>query len=115
EQWFMKCTELGQLTMRAIDDGKIYSIIIICLHSGRIKLVPDFHKQNWREWITNSDEWCLSRQLIWGHRVPAWSYKSAFILIICIYLLLGMNGLSLKMKVMHVKWFLQNTTNGILI
>merc|ERR1719253_541147 len=35
-------------------------------------IVPDFHEQTWFYWLDNIRDWCISRQLWWGHRIPAW-------------------------------------------
>ncbi|KAM3657975.1 LOW QUALITY PROTEIN: valine--tRNA ligase, mitochondrial-like [Ammospiza maritima maritima] len=43
--------------------------------SGRLRLVPKFHEKNWRTWMESAGDWCLSRQLWWGHRVPAYQVR----------------------------------------
>ncbi len=39
---------------------------------GRIRFIPDNYKQVYLNWMTNIHDWCISRQLWWGHRIPAW-------------------------------------------
>ncbi|XP_054663415.1 valine--tRNA ligase, mitochondrial [Grus americana] len=58
-QWFLRCREMAQRAREAVT-------------SGRLKLVPKFHEKNWKTWMDNVGDWCLSRQLWWGHRVPAY-------------------------------------------
>ncbi|KAK0426736.1 hypothetical protein QR680_009869 [Steinernema hermaphroditum] len=62
EQWFLRCDELHSNVRKKLDDGTL-------------KLVPSFLEQKLREWLEYDEPWCLSRQLLWGHRIPA--YKSA--------------------------------------
>ncbi|XP_074786583.1 valine--tRNA ligase, mitochondrial isoform X2 [Athene noctua] len=58
-QWFLRCQEMAQRAREAVT-------------SGRLQLVPKFHEKNWKTWMDNVGDWCLSRQLWWGHRVPAY-------------------------------------------
>ncbi|XP_030826744.1 valine--tRNA ligase, mitochondrial-like, partial [Camarhynchus parvulus] len=44
--------------------------------SGRLRLVPKFHEKNWKSWMESAGDWCLSRQLWWGHRVPAYQVRA---------------------------------------
>lgn len=59
KQWWMKCKELGRKACDAI-------------RNEEIKLHPPESKKIWYNWLENIRDWCLSRQLWWGHRVPAW-------------------------------------------
>ncbi|XP_031465980.1 valine--tRNA ligase, mitochondrial-like isoform X2 [Phasianus colchicus] len=59
DQWFLQCQEMAQCAREAVV-------------SGRLQLVPRFHEKNWKTWMDNVGDWCLSRQLWWGHRVPAY-------------------------------------------
>lgn len=58
-QWWVNCKDVAD---RAIKD----------VEEGRLKLVPEFHKQTWDHFLLNIREWCISRQLWWGHRCPAY-------------------------------------------
>ncbi|XP_071583004.1 valine--tRNA ligase, mitochondrial [Heliangelus exortis] len=58
-QWFLSCQEMAQRAQEAVT-------------SGELQLVPKFHEKSWRTWMENVGDWCLSRQLWWGHRVPAY-------------------------------------------
>src|ERR1700683_4275763 len=60
EQWFIKIKPLAD---RAID----------ALESGEITIVPDNYRQIYLNWMSNIYDWCISRQLWWGHRIPAWT------------------------------------------
>ena len=40
---------------------------------GRMKIVPSSHEKVWYSWLENCRQWCISRQLWWGHRIPAYS------------------------------------------
>lgn len=59
EQWFVRMKPLAELALRAVD-------------SGEIRLVPERFLATYRHWLENVKDWCISRQLWWGHRVPAW-------------------------------------------
>ena len=58
-QWYLK---VGSLAGPAID----------AVESGRIEFVPDIFKKRYLDWMYNIHDWCISRQLWWGHRIPAW-------------------------------------------
>ncbi|MFN8010543.1 MAG: valine--tRNA ligase [Holophagaceae bacterium] len=60
EQWFMKVDEAAKQALEAVRDG-------------RIRFTPEHHVAVWEHWLTNIQDWCISRQLVWGHRIPAWS------------------------------------------
>ncbi|MDQ7014784.1 MAG: valine--tRNA ligase [Gammaproteobacteria bacterium] len=59
DQWYVK---VAPLAGPAIDAVK----------SGEIKFVPDNWKNTYFEWMNNIQDWCISRQIWWGHRIPAW-------------------------------------------
>ncbi|KAG8127787.1 hypothetical protein E2320_014674 [Naja naja] len=42
------------------------------VESGSLKLMPQFYEKNWRTWLLNINDWCISRQLWWGHQIPAY-------------------------------------------
>ena len=58
-QWFLKMEDLAA---RALDH----------VESGRIKFIPDKYRNTYRYWMENVRDWCISRQLWWGQRIPAW-------------------------------------------
>ncbi|CAB3408896.1 unnamed protein product [Caenorhabditis bovis] len=58
-QWYVKCQHMADKAMKAVADGEL-------------KIVPDFHVATWNRWLESSRDWCISRQLWWGHRIPAY-------------------------------------------
>ena len=60
EQWFIKIQPLADRALEAVE-------------SGEITIVPDNHRQIYLNWMNNIHDWCVSRQLWWGHRIPAWT------------------------------------------
>jgi valyl-tRNA synthetase len=59
EQWFVKIAPLAAPAIEAVE-------------SGRIRFVPASWAKTYFEWMRNIHDWCISRQLWWGHRIPAW-------------------------------------------
>ena len=45
---------------------------IAAVEDGRIRFVPDNWKNTYFDWMRNIQDWCISRQIWWGHRIPAW-------------------------------------------
>ncbi len=60
EQWFIKIKPLADRAKEAVE-------------SGEIAIVPDNYRQIYLNWMNNIHDWCVSRQLWWGHRIPAWT------------------------------------------
>ncbi|HBK87791.1 MAG: valine--tRNA ligase [Cyclobacteriaceae bacterium] len=60
-QWFVKMKEISQRALRAVEEDEIH------LH-------PSKFKNTYRHWMENVRDWCISRQLWWGHRIPAYYY-----------------------------------------
>jgi valyl-tRNA synthetase len=58
-QWFVTMKPLAELGLEAV-------------RSGRIKIVPERFTKVYYNWLENIRDWCISRQLWWGHRIPAW-------------------------------------------
>jgi len=59
DQWFVKADILAEEALAAVTDG-------------RTKFVPDNWKKTYDNWMNDIQPWCISRQLWWGHRIPAW-------------------------------------------
>jgi len=58
-QWFVKTAPLAAPAIAAVE-------------SGKTKFVPELWTKTYMHWMTNIKDWCISRQLWWGHRIPAW-------------------------------------------
>ena len=59
-QWYLNCDEMSKQAIEVVKDG-------------RMKIVPSTHEKVWYSWLENCRQWCISRQLWWGHRIPAYS------------------------------------------
>ena len=59
DQWYVKVAPLAEPAIKAVEDGTI-------------RFVPDNWKNTYYEWMNNIQDWCISRQIWWGHRIPAW-------------------------------------------
>uniref|UniRef100_UPI00286C7D51 valine--tRNA ligase n=1 Tax=Sphingomonas sp. TaxID=28214 RepID=UPI00286C7D51 len=55
-----------------VDAATLVKPVIEATRSGAIKIVPETWKKTWFNWLENIQPWCVSRQLWWGHRIPAW-------------------------------------------
>ena len=66
DQWFVAMSKSG-------DDGKsITEKALDVVHSGEIKFYPENWVNTYNQWLNNIQDWCISRQLWWGHQIPAW-------------------------------------------
>jgi valyl-tRNA synthetase len=63
KQWFLKTAPLARPAIEAVE-------------SGRVEFVPDKWKKVYFNWMNNIQDWCISRQLWWGHRIPAYECQS---------------------------------------
>jgi len=58
-QWFVKVKPLAEPAIKAVQDG-------------RTRIIPSSWEKTYFEWMRNIQDWCISRQIWWGHRIPAW-------------------------------------------
>ncbi|MGH8529541.1 MAG: valine--tRNA ligase [Nevskiales bacterium] len=63
DQWYVKVGPLAEKAIKAVEDG-------------RIRFVPETWANTYFSWMRNLQDWCISRQLWWGHRIPAWYDES---------------------------------------
>lgn len=61
-QWFLKIEPLAERALKAVREGDI-------------KIVPERFERVYYHWLENIEDWCISRQLWWGHRIPAWYHE----------------------------------------
>ena len=55
-----------------VDAATLVKPVIEATRSGEIRIVPETWAKTWYNWLENIQPWCVSRQLWWGHRIPAW-------------------------------------------
>ena len=58
-QWFVEMKPLAEPAIKAVQDGAIH-------------IVPEYFEKTYYNWLENIQDWCISRQLWWGHRIPVW-------------------------------------------
>ena len=63
KQWFVKVAPLAREALEAVE-------------RGRTVIVPDHWTKTYYEWMNNIRDWCISRQIWWGHRIPAWTCEN---------------------------------------
>ncbi len=59
-QWFVRIQPLAEVALETVREG-------------RIRIIPDRFKKVYYNWLENIEDWCISRQLWWGHRIPVWT------------------------------------------
>lgn len=62
QQWFMKMQPLAEPAIKAVEQGEV-------------KFIPENWSKTYFQWLNNIEDWCISRQLWWGHRIPVWYDK----------------------------------------
>jgi valyl-tRNA synthetase len=63
-QWYIKCDEMAEKAK-------------IAVRNGSLKIIPAEHETAWFQWLDNIRDWCVSRQIWWGHQIPAWFVTKA--------------------------------------
>ncbi|XP_071548301.1 valine--tRNA ligase isoform X1 [Panulirus ornatus] len=59
-QWYVKCSDMATKAVQAVK-------------SGELQILPKIHEKTWYHWMDEMRDWCISRQLWWGHQIPAYS------------------------------------------
>ena len=65
DQWFVNIRPLAEPAVQAVEDG-------------RIRILPESWKNNYLGWMRDIKDWCVSRQIWWGHQIPAWYCESCY-------------------------------------
>jgi valyl-tRNA synthetase len=69
KQWFVKVGPLAETAISAVENGDT-------------RIIPDIWTKTYFEWMNNIKDWCISRQIWWGHRIPAWTCEACGELIV---------------------------------
>uniref|UniRef100_A0A7N6FDZ8 Valine--tRNA ligase, mitochondrial n=1 Tax=Anabas testudineus TaxID=64144 RepID=A0A7N6FDZ8_ANATE len=59
KQWFVRCDDMAKKAIQAVEDRQL-------------EIIPHFYTKTWKNWLSNISDWCISRQLWWGHQIPAY-------------------------------------------
>jgi valyl-tRNA synthetase len=72
DQWYVAMSAPAARTPEGNPGPSLAQVGLDAVDSGAVRIVPDQWRLVYRQWLTNIQDWCISRQLWWGHRIPAW-------------------------------------------
>ncbi|XP_013882204.1 valine--tRNA ligase, mitochondrial [Austrofundulus limnaeus] len=62
KQWFVRCSRMAEKAIQAVEDGQL-------------EILPHYYTKTWKNWMSSISDWCISRQLWWGHQIPAYQVE----------------------------------------
>ncbi|XP_041868178.1 valine--tRNA ligase, mitochondrial isoform X2 [Melanotaenia boesemani] len=62
KQWFVRCDGMAKRAIQAVEEGQL-------------EIIPHHFTKTWKNWLSNISDWCISRQLWWGHQIPAYQVQ----------------------------------------
>ena len=72
DQWFVNVKPLAEKAIAAVRKGESLTLAEVDAREDAIKIVPEGWGSTYYQWMENIRDWCISRQLWWGHQIPAW-------------------------------------------
>lgn len=78
DQWFLRTDDVSAPGLTISNGTKIAGLAQAAMETvtdGRIKVFPSRYAKSYLDWLAEKREWCISRQLWWGHRIPIWVYQ----------------------------------------
>ena len=79
DQWFLSTAdrEGGLTTLTGLQLPGLAQAAMDVVHAGRVRVFPERYTKTYLDWLGEKRDWCISRQLWWGHRIPIWTYQGA--------------------------------------
>ena len=73
-QWWISCKPMAEEALRVSSDGSCHFKPLTGqrTRAGELEIRPKTSANDWIRWMENMQDWCISRQLWWGHQCPAW-------------------------------------------